>query len=218
MLRNGHVPLRTKFVGQCVKALMRPRAHLLSLHLFERLRQRLLVGRREQRVGCRKEAMIFLTDMIGQKLHVLPRMLKEAGRGLTVSSPRCPQLLLHDSDVAAALFVFRTQAIEACRCAPHAPLTRHREEVSFFLAMMTTVSEPPEEFEHLRNGLHVESSLLLASIGGGGEALQHAQDHAMFFAAPQNLVQPKWESFGRLSHGGTHEQAKDRPGSRAYFA
>src|SRR5208337_4078893 len=36
--------------------------------------------------------------------------------------------------------------------------------------------------------------------------------------APQNLVQPKWESSGRLSHGGTHEQAKDRPGSRAYPA
>ena len=118
--------------------------------------------------------MVFLTDMIGQKLHVLPRMLEETGLGLTVSSPRCPQVLLHDSDVAAALFVFREQAIEACRCAPHAPLTRHREEVSFFLAMMTTVSEPPEEFEHLRNGLHVESCLLLGSIGGGGEALQHA--------------------------------------------
>src|SRR5512135_3573161 len=59
--------------------------------------------------------------------------------------------------------------------------TPRREEVSFFLAMMTTVSEPPEEFEHLRNGLHVESCLLLGSIGGGGEALQHAQDHAMFF-------------------------------------
>src|SRR5262245_40259028 len=37
----------------------------------------------------------------------------------------------------------------------------------------------------------------------------------MGWPAPQNLVQAKWESSGRLSHGGTHEQAKDRPGSGA---
>ena len=36
--------------------------------------------------------------------------------------------------------------------------------------------------------------------------------------APPELVHPKWESCGRVSHGGTHEQAKDRPGSRAYPA
>ncbi len=29
----------------------------------------------------------------------------------------------------------------------------------------------------------------------------------------QNLVQLKWESLGKLSHGGTHEKAKDRQGS-----
>ncbi len=35
------------------------------------------------------------------------------------------------------------------------------------------------------------------------------------WAAPQKLVQPKWESLGRISHGGTHEKAKDRrPGGR----
>ncbi len=37
-------------------------------------------------------------------------------------------------------------------------------------------------------------------------------------SAPQKLVHPKWESCGRVSHGGTHEQAKDRPRSRAYHA
>ena len=30
------------------------------------------------------------------------------------------------------------------------------------------------------------------------------------WSAPQKLVHPKWESPGRLSHGGTHEKAKDR--------
>ena len=35
------------------------------------------------------------------------------------------------------------------------------------------------------------------------------------WSAPQKLVQPKWESPGRLTHGGTHEKAKDRRGSGA---
>jgi hypothetical protein len=39
-----------------------------------------------------------------------------------------------------------------------------------------------------------------------------------FWSAPQKLVQPKWESPGRLTHGGTHEKAKDRRGSGAVAA
>ena len=35
------------------------------------------------------------------------------------------------------------------------------------------------------------------------------------WSAPQKLVQPKWKSPGRLTHGGTHEKAKDRRGSGA---
>ena len=35
------------------------------------------------------------------------------------------------------------------------------------------------------------------------------------WSAPRKLVQPKWESLGRLSHGGIHEKAKDRRRSGA---
>jgi hypothetical protein len=35
------------------------------------------------------------------------------------------------------------------------------------------------------------------------------------WAAPQELVQPKWESPGRVSPGGTHEKAKERRRGRA---
>src|SRR5271157_3774967 len=38
------------------------------------------------------------------------------------------------------------------------------------------------------------------------------------WSAPQKLVQPKWESPGRLTHGGTQEKAKDRRGSGAVAA
>ncbi len=33
---------------------------------------------------------------------------------------------------------------------------------------------------------------------------------AEWWSAPRKLVHPKWESLGRISHGGTHEKAKDR--------
>ena len=38
------------------------------------------------------------------------------------------------------------------------------------------------------------------------------------WSAPPKLVQPKWKSPGRLTHGGTHEKAKDRRGSGAVAA
>ena len=39
-----------------------------------------------------------------------------------------------------------------------------------------------------------------------------------FWSAPQNLVPSKWESLGKLSHGGTHEKATDRRRSGAITA
>ena len=40
-------------------------------------------------------------------------------------------------------------------------------------------------------------------------------DFCRKWAAPRKLVQPKWESPGRVSPGGTHEKAKERRRGRA---
>ena len=112
--------------------------------------------------------MVLFTDVVRQKLHVLPRVLKETHFGLSLPASRPGQVLIHDSDVVAALLVFGEQAIDACRRAPDAALTRQGKEVSLFLGVMTTVSKTSKEFEHLLNGLHIESRRLLGLVGRGG--------------------------------------------------
>ena len=62
------------------------------------------------------------------------------------------------------------------------------------------------DLHNVTNRMHLTCTS--GSVGAPGSNLA-------CWPAPQKLVQPKWESPGRLSHGGTHEQAKDRPGGRA---
>jgi hypothetical protein len=116
--------------------------------------------------------MVLFTDVVGQKLNVLPRVLKESHSGLSVPPPRRAQILIHGPDMAAALLMFGDQAVDACRRAPDAPLTRQGKEVSLLLGMMTTVSETPKELEHLLDGPRIESGFPLGLVGRGGEALQ----------------------------------------------
>src|SRR5208337_4405277 len=72
--------------------------------------------------------------------------------------------------------------------------------------------EAPSPLRRSISVTYLFPSFVPFSLFGPGEIL------GVKWSAPQKLVQPKWESPGRLTHGGTHEKAKDRRGSGAVAA
>ena len=65
---------------------------------------------------------------------------------------------------------------------------------------------------HPQPGLEVSSQEGSLSVRWDGEK---GQELLVKWSAPRKLVQPKWESLGRVTPGGTHEQAKERRRGRA---
>jgi outer membrane murein-binding lipoprotein Lpp len=82
---------------------------------------------------------------------------------------------------------------------------------NFFTAVTLQSEVTKREIQFDPGVSDVLRSRLITGIIRGCDLLMQMED----WPAPQKLVQPKWESPGRVSPGGTHEKAKERRRGRA---